>query len=466
MLSDNYQDLTTKRVRSPWRTSMLLVVWYGIGFACQSAQSQEDTQVSQSPVASNPAPTNPAQTNPAQTNPAPTKPEPQPPAIKEPAKEPTPWEYKPYNMRLWLTTDSSKRLEQVDFLKTLQRLVERDVQGAWDITYAPTPRRFAGALARDFERVSYDLFAGEDLILIVNANTEVGRPIRTPKLAAGLPHTIPTTRLIAEGLRDAKDEGVKELVQRLEVVEDVDKGMIQPWIDREIYAMVISRDMLPMIVKRMPVNSPQPRVIDLPIEDQFIDIANQVDKLMMLRVTTASYPLTVEAIEIDGLLRTAGPVVKETATGIDELPAAAARAMLRAFAPLIRIEDAGAKTAKGRVRARGLLRFADSPIAIQSGQTLQPWIRKDDRNGRPQTLGILDWTYGIVKSVDAAKIEMDIFSGRSGGLQGKQSKRLHRLALRVRPAKTPACCDFTREESRIVLWRVTRFTKKILRAAS
>lgn len=143
--------------------------------------------------------------------------------------------------------------------------------------------------------------------------------------------------------------------------------------------------------------------------------------------------MTVQAVEFDCLMRLAGPVEESQVLTPAQLPAQIGRSISRAFAPMVRIDQAGVRSASGLLRAGGLLLDPESPAAVRSGDFLQPILRKDDRNGEPMILQPIDWAYLQVTETDAAKIQMELFAGRVGGLQGRRNQRTHRMALKVRP---------------------------------
>lgn len=61
-------------------------------------------------------------------------------------------------------------------------------------------------------------------------------------------------------------------------------------------------------------------------------------------------------------------------------------------------------------------------------------VRKNDRNDKPIMIGPLDWSFLVTEKVERPRVEMGFYSGRTGGLQGRQNKRTFRIALKVKPA--------------------------------
>ena len=60
-------------------------------------------------------------------------------------------------------------------------------------------------------------------------------------------------------------------------------------------------------------------------------------------------------------------------------------------------------------------------------------VRKNDRNGRPIMIGPIEWAYCVVEEIDGVRFDMGYYSGRPGGLQGRQNKRTFRMAMKVKP---------------------------------
>ena len=72
-----------------------------------------------------------------------------------------------------------------------------------------------------------------------------------------------------------------------------------------------------------------------------------------------------------------------------------------------------------------------SPAWIRVGDVLEPMTRKNDRNGNPIMIGPLDWAFLHVKELDGYQnrnVQMDFYSGRGGGLQGRKNKRTFKTA--------------------------------------
>jgi hypothetical protein len=134
-----------------------------------------------------------------------------------------------------------------------------------------------------------------------------------------------------------------------------------------------------------------------------------------------------------------GPTFTSRAIGFSQVPRMTSFAIQRAFAPVARVESAEATSAELRHKAGGLIvdDNADgelNPARIRVGDVMQPIIRRDDKNGNPALLQVLNFTYCAVTDTDGVKMKANVYTYSGGpGLQGRQNRRTQRMVLRVRP---------------------------------
>ncbi|QDS90792.1 hypothetical protein EC9_50090 [Rosistilla ulvae] len=188
---------------------------------------------------------------------------------------------------------------------------------------------------------------------------------------------------------------------------------------------------------------PEAKIIDPKIPGAVAPMIESPDKVFVVRIRTEATPMEVTVRELDCPMRLMGPMVDATAIDQRTLGDAIARATLKAFSPIVRLDNVGKKTATGRVRAGGLLMIENaegelvldesSPAAIKPGDLLQPVIRRIDRFGNPVMLEIVDFAYLKATKLDKAKIDMDAYAGRVGTLQGRSDRRTTRTAMKIRP---------------------------------
>jgi len=163
------------------------------------------------------------------------------------------------------------------------------------------------------------------------------------------------------------------------------------------------------------------------------EVIDSYDKIFIVHVSRRQVPGSIKVVEVDTLMRHFGPVVTIQFSSIGEVPSSIGRGITQAFAPVVRIENAGQRSAIGLVRASGLILEKSSPAGVGVGDALEPMIRKNDRNGRPTVIGRIDWAVLLTTAIEGRHLKMDFYAGRAGGLQGRKNKRTFRMALKVRP---------------------------------
>jgi hypothetical protein len=132
-------------------------------------------------------------------------------------------------------------------------------------------------------------------------------------------------------------------------------------------------------------------------------------------------------------MRHFGPPVHRQSLSRKTIVAKVSEAVTQAFRPVVRIENAGQRSAVGLLRAGGLIVNPESPANVRVSDTLEPMTRKNDRNGNPILIGPLGWAFLSVDEIEGRNIKMDFYAGRAGGLQGRKNNRTFRMALKVRP---------------------------------
>ncbi len=100
------------------------------------------------------------------------------------------------------------------------------------------------------------------------------------------------------------------------------------------------------------LKSPEAKIIELPLNDLVGQTILDHDKVFVVDVDAQSVPIQVKVLEIDCLMRHFSPVIRAEAADFQVLPEVIGQAVIQAFAPVVRIEDAGLKDAIGMVRAQ------------------------------------------------------------------------------------------------------------------
>ena len=163
------------------------------------------------------------------------------------------------------------------------------------------------------------------------------------------------------------------------------------------------------------------------------------DKVMLVSVDREGERIRIQVKELDAFVRRIGLMETTYATSTSEIPHAIAYLSRACFTPMARLEENDNKTAVLRVRARGLATAPDSPIRIDVGDVLAPYIRRDDLNGNPSLLQNMAFTYiAVTEPIDEARYYGAIFAASRGALVAAKNRRTKRVALKIKPtfAKT------------------------------
>jgi len=158
------------------------------------------------------------------------------------------------------------------------------------------------------------------------------------------------------------------------------------------------------------------------------------DKVMLVSVDRDGERIRIQVKELDAFVRRIGSMETTYATSTSEIPNAIAYLSRACFTPMARLEENDNKTAVLRVRASGLATAPDSPIRIDVGDVLAPYIRRDDLNGNPTLLQNMAFTYiAVTEPIDEARYYGAIFAASRGALVAAKNRRTKRVALKIKP---------------------------------
>lgn len=341
-----------------------------------------------------------------------------------------PWDFSPYRVQVWIASDD-QRIRAANLAQPLAEFLDRDFMSVWRLSIDDAPLAVRAIAARGLGRVTYDSITSADPVIALKRNHNDAPRIRfAADVATYVKNVYGTSGRIAEVLQRGREAGNESLHGVAKVLRAVDGDALvvaEKWEDSAVEAIVTNRGMAKSL------KDPPAKIIALPLKNLAAETIEASDKLFIVHVATERLPWTVSVVELDCLMRNFSVVHRRSVSSPSLLVSVMGQAITEIFAPLVRIEDAGAKTAKGLVRAHGLITDPNSPASVFQDDFFVPMTRKNDRNGDPVQIGPLDWAYLHVKEVDGPRLEMDYHAGKSGGLQGRQNKRTFRTATRVRP---------------------------------
>ena len=316
-----------------------------------------------------------------------TSPLPQPVLVAEDGEE-IPWDFSPYQVLVWLVSDdpavSAKSIE-----KPLRSFLDRDFAAVWRLNVADAPAAIRIASLRDIGSLSYDVITSDDPVLAVKRDHPDAVRIRIAKNVGQLVQKIYGTKQRIEEVKARgaamDDESVAGVANRLEAVEGDAIAVRDLWADEKTEALLVSRGLA------MTLTEPEAKLIAPPIIDLVSKAVEAYDKIFVVRVSGDLVPNTIDVVEFDTLMRHFGPVASVQNTASGSLPASIARGIIKAFAPVIRIENAGQKNAVGLLRAGGLIIDENSPGPLLVPGTDVPSKRaerkpEDDETNESQDL--------------------------------------------------------------------------------
>ncbi|TWT81232.1 hypothetical protein CA13_26820 [Planctomycetes bacterium CA13] len=341
-----------------------------------------------------------------------------------------PWDFLPYRVLVWVVS-SDPMIDAKLIEKDLRLYLNRDFYSVWRMNVVDAPASVATAARRNIAKLSFQEISASDPVIAVKRDHPDAVRLRVAKNVGEMCQTVlATSGEIEEVLKRAKqigNESIDGIASKLTPVDGDAMVVLDKWKDPSTEAILVSRGMTAEL------HDPEPKLIAIPQSGLVTDAIKSYDKIFIVRIDNEVAPFTVSAIEFDTLMQHFGTVATQSSMKITEIPTSIGVAVTEAFGPVVRIEEAGMRNARGLIRAAGLVLDPESPAMIRVGDVLEPMTRKNDRNGKPITVGPIDWAYLLVKEREQSQLEMDYLAGRAGGLQGRKNKRTFRTAIRVRP---------------------------------
>ena len=261
------------------------------------------------------------------------------------------WILSPYQMRVWLTVDSSPQLQSLN-LATVQRsvnaMVDNWVGSAWDMKFERAPRKIYTDILYNFDDV---------------------------------------------GMLD-----IAALYEPLPVKKEARIRAVQYDKDEEEEAEDKSETEEEEVESRFPVEKQQlihPNVL------------RELDKIyaVSLQFHGGIYELGVAEFDTNARVRVL--TAKRHFRNLETLPAQIFSCLKEVFSPIAEVEYNGVtdgKTARLKIRAAAMVADvnAGSPIMMQKGDVLRPVVRKDDRSTKaPEYDGVIEvtWTYMFINDL-------------------------------------------------------------------
>lgn len=341
-----------------------------------------------------------------------------------------PWDYSPYRVLVLVASDDPAiNAERVD--TELREFLDRDFSAIWRTDIEDAPETLQAMMFRDLDGMDYDSFVAADPVLAIKRDHKDAVRIRAaPNVGEFVTEVLATDVAIASLKKQGELSGNADLdgvADRLTPMQGDSMDVAKKWADASTQGMLISRGLA------MTLKDPEAKLITPPIQGLLADRIEDYDKVFLVRVQATSLLPTIDCVEIDVLVRYFGSVVSVSASAGETIGQAIGQGLVQAFSPVVRIDNAGQKSADGLLRASGLIVNKESPAKIRVGDVLMPAVRKDDRNGNPFLIGPMEWAYLVCEGHKDDLVQMAFYAGRTGGLQGRKNSRTHRVAIKVNP---------------------------------
>ena len=261
------------------------------------------------------------------------------------------WTLSPYQMRLWLTVDSSPQLQSLD-LASVQRsvnaMVDNWVGSAWDMQFERAPRKIYTDILYNFDDVG---------ILDIAALYEPLPVKKEAKIRA-----VQYDKNESEEAEDKTEKEQKEVKSRFPVEK---QQLLRP------------------------------------------NILHELDKIYAVSLQFHGGVYELGVAEFDTNARVRVLTAKRYFRNLETLPAQLFSCLKEVFSPIAEVEYNGVtdgKTARLKIRAAAMIADVDagSPIMMQKGDVLRPVVRKDDRSTKaPEYDGVIEvtWTYMFINDL-------------------------------------------------------------------
>ncbi|MEO1524405.1 MAG: hypothetical protein AAFX06_03175, partial [Planctomycetota bacterium] len=354
-------------------------------------------------------------------------------STEEESNEPEelPWDYSPYKVLIWIASEDP-RYNADSLREPVSEYLNRDFNSIWRTTVVDAPPAVATLASRSMKTLTHEQLVASDPVIAVKMNHEDA--VRIQSIRTLKPHVSNvglTSGMLEVINRRAEAFGDSSMFNTSDLLTPFDGdalALAETWADDSTEALVVTRG------QALALDEPKAKFIAMPISGLVFDTLDEYDKVYIVRIREELGVGRVAAIELETLMRHFGSVIEEPFASNADLPQVVGHCVTRAFSPMVRIDEAGQKTAVGLIRAGRLILDPESPANVHVGDALQPMIRKNDRIGNPiKPPGRVDWACLITMEKTGPEIKMDYHSGRYGGLQGRQNRRTFRMGMKVNP---------------------------------
>lgn len=347
------------------------------------------------------------------------------------------WEFSPYNVRIWYSIDPNVAIPdaaQQKYITQLHAALKRTFRATWKVSFAPIPPNLADLVVENFDDFTTQDLQTNDLVLVTSVENEQTKTIRS--FAAAIdnlskvhisPRGEQQLKSEAQRLQLPADSETSHLLSKCVADDSGDTSLLEQLKSGKIAAAMLPR-------KSIPQDRSGIRQLVTMLPWQAESVFREYDKLFFLHISRDGDKLVFRVRELDCPMRFLGTSFESSSLTWQQAVRTSASTVVRAFAPIARVEEAESRTARLTLRAGGLIVSDENPAKIRIGDMLQPVVRRDDRNGVPALLQPLSFTFAAVTGSDGINLDSNVYTYSGGpGLQGRKNRRTSRVLFRVRP---------------------------------
>jgi hypothetical protein len=349
--------------------------------------------------------------------------------------EETPWEFDPYRMQVWLSHDPSLALTgpaKEDLLQAVMTQMDIVYKSTANIEAKSTPRNLYSSVLRDLDAFAIPRILASEFVLAAGRDHPAAKEIRTLDTILNQSENIQVSSSSIDEIRRemsafASDPIWKNILGKLQANALPNADFLKELKEDRIPLAMIRRSELNALGRAV-------RLIPTRFPWQLDSLLKTHDKIFAISLSREHDVFQIQVREIDARLRVMSQTVTTQVATWEAIPRSIAYATQQVFAPMARIEEADTKLAELRLRAGGLIIEENHPSKLVPGDVLQPYVRRDDRNGIPTLLQSIPWTYVAIVETNGVAAKSAIFSGIRSALAGRKNRRTLKICLKVRPA--------------------------------
>jgi hypothetical protein len=359
------------------------------------------------------------------------------------------WEYSPYRVQVWLSLDPSldtSATAQEIFATRLAHQLEATFGAAWSVELRAAPADMEALIRRQLDQLTTADLASQEFVLVLSKDDPATSTLRVFGAAVERLEKIAITaadrrRLLRAAQFSLEDQAATGTPEQADTAEDsvistlLEKARDEASSVEELLRRFEAKEINAALVARADVErfAAWTRPIQAALPWQTEHLYRELDKVFIVHCDFDGDHYRVRARELDCGMRHFGPTITRHTPLWSMFSGLGTQAVVAAFAPVARVEEAELRSAILKMRSGGLILDEGNPAAILPGDVLQPIVRRDDRNGIPTLLQALPWTYVAITASNGIDMRGNVYSGIGGALQGKGNRRTQRVALRVRP---------------------------------